>query len=196
MENLTFAVLDRDQTTSARTTRSIIAGSRYFIERPPIADYADLDRRMRSGELSLAIEIPPGFGRDVARGTPVEIGAWIDGSMPMRAETIQGYVQGMHAHWLAARARTADGAAAASGFARIETRYRYNPDVKSLPAMVPAVIPLLLLLIPAMLTALAWCARRSSARSSTSTSRRPPGWNSCSASSSPTWRWRCSTSCC
>lgn len=37
----------------------------------------------------------------------------------------------------------------------IETRYRYNPDVKSLPAMVPAVIPLLLMLLPAMLTALA-----------------------------------------
>ena len=33
-------------------------------------------------------------------------------------------------------------------------RYRYNPDVKSIVAMVPAVIPLLLLLIPAMLTAL------------------------------------------
>ena len=36
----------------------------------------------------------------------------------------------------------------------VETRYRYNPDIKSLPAMTPAVMPLLLLLIPAMLTAL------------------------------------------
>jgi ribosome-dependent ATPase len=38
--------------------------------------------------------------------------------------------------------------------ANIETRFRYNPDVKSLVAMVPAVIPLLLLMIPAMLAAL------------------------------------------
>ena len=37
---------------------------------------------------------------------------------------------------------------------RVELRYRYNPDVKSLMAMVPAVIPLLLLLIPAMLATL------------------------------------------
>ena len=36
----------------------------------------------------------------------------------------------------------------------IVTHYRYNPDVKSLPAMVPAVMPLLLLMIPAMLSAL------------------------------------------
>ena len=30
----------------------------------------------------------------------------------------------------------------------VETRFRYNPDVKSLPAMVPAVIPLLLMMMP------------------------------------------------
>lgn len=153
VENLSFAVLDRDQTTTSRSYVLDIAGSRYFDERPPIADDADLDRRMRNGELSLAIEIPPGFGRDVSRGRAVEIGAWIDGAMPARAETVQGYVQGMHAHWLADRMRASDDRATTSIF-HLETRFRYNPDVKSLVAMVPAVIPLLLLLIPAMLTAL------------------------------------------
>lgn len=42
----------------------------------------------------------------------------------------------------------------------IETRYRYNPDVKSLPAIVPAVIPLLLMMIPSMLSALVWCGKK------------------------------------
>ncbi|HMA31373.1 MAG TPA: ribosome-associated ATPase/putative transporter RbbA [Casimicrobiaceae bacterium] len=154
VEDLTFAVLDRDQTVLSRDYVSNLAGSRYFIERAPIRDPADLDRRMRTGELSLAIEIPPGFARDVSRGTPVQIGAWIDGAMPTRAETLRGYVQGMHAHWLATRAREAGGAAATAGLLGIETRFRYNPDVKSLPAMVPAVIPLLLMMIPAILTAL------------------------------------------
>src|SRR5690606_14585075 len=81
--------------------------------------------------------------------------AWVDGAMPQRAETVRGYVQGMHNHWLAAKAREIYGAAAIAGSATIETRFRYNPDVKSLPAMVPAVIPILLMLIPAILTALA-----------------------------------------
>jgi len=36
----------------------------------------------------------------------------------------------------------------------VAIRYRYNPDVQSLPAMVPAMIPILLMMIPAMLTAL------------------------------------------
>ncbi len=186
VEHLKYAVLDRDQTTISRDYTINIAGaSRYFIERPPIADYDELDRRMRSGELSMVVEIPPGFGRDVERKLngalatassvhspasaavlgvikPVPIGVWIDGAMPQRGETIRGYVQGMHLLWLQEVARHRLGVRQQLGLgqrrlvtpAGIELRYRYNPDVRSLPAMVPAVIPLLLLLIPAMLATL------------------------------------------
>ena len=153
VEKLKFAVLDRDQTTLSQDYALNLSGSRYFVERPPITDYADLDRRMRSGELALAVEIPPGFARDVDRGDPVQIGAWVDGSMPQRAETVQGYVQGMHQGWLLDVAKHRFGRNPASP-ATIATRFRYNPDVLSLPAMVPTIIPLLLLMIPAMLTAL------------------------------------------
>ncbi|WP_028007689.1 ribosome-associated ATPase/putative transporter RbbA [Solimonas flava] len=154
VESLRYAVLDRDQTTLSQNYALNLAGSRYFSEQAPIADYAELDRRMRSGELSLAIEIPPGFGRDVMRGDKVQIAAWIDGAMPQRAETVQGYVQGLHQQWLAEQARDRLGTSTDSPFG-VEVRFRYNPDVKSLPAMVPAVIPMLLLMLPAMLTALA-----------------------------------------
>jgi ribosome-dependent ATPase len=154
VENLHYAVLDRDQTTVSQNYALNLAGSRYFSERPPIADYADLDRRMQNGELSLAIEIPPNFGRDLLHGKPVEIGAWVDGAMPQRAETVTGYVLGIHRQWLAQQARERMGSPPSEN-SRIETRYRYNPDVRSLPAIVPAVIPMLLLLLPAVLTALA-----------------------------------------
>ncbi|MBC3928896.1 ribosome-associated ATPase/putative transporter RbbA [Undibacterium sp. CY21W] len=154
VENLRFAVLDRDQTVLSQNYILNLAGSRYFVEHAPIADYAELDRRMRSGELSLAIEIPPGFARDVERGISVQIGAWVDGAMPQRAETVNGYVQGMHQQWFLQQVHERTGSTL-SGVTSVETRYRYNPDVKSLPSMVPAVIPLLLLMLPAMLTALA-----------------------------------------
>lgn len=155
VDKLTYAVLDRDDTTVSRDYALQIAGSRYFIQKPPIRDYEDLDRRMRSGELSLAIEIPQGFGRDIAKSQDrVQIAAWIDGAMPARAETVQGYVQGIHAAWLTQKARELYGDAATRGDFALEIRYRYNPGIESLIAMVPAVIPLLLMLIPAMLTAL------------------------------------------
>ena len=154
VENLAFAVMDRDETGISRDYTLQISGSRFFAELPAITDYDDLDRRMRSGELSLAIEIPPGFGRDVARGRNVQIGAWIDGAMPSRAETVKGYVQAMHAQWLTQRARLLYGNAATTGDFQIEVRFRYNPDIKSIVAMAPAVIPILLLIIPAILATL------------------------------------------
>ncbi|HWR03504.1 MAG TPA: ribosome-associated ATPase/putative transporter RbbA [Humidesulfovibrio sp.] len=153
VENLPYAVLDGDQSGLSRNYALNLSGSRYFIEKRAILDHTELDQRMRSGELALAIEIPHGFGRDIEHGKTVQLGAWVDGAMPTRAETVSGYVQAMHQMWLADMAlhRLGQSVGAASS---LETRYRYNPDVKSLPAMVPAVIPMLLMMIPAMLTAL------------------------------------------
>ncbi|HCH78843.1 multidrug ABC transporter ATP-binding protein [Stutzerimonas stutzeri] len=153
VENLTYAVLDRDQTTTSQHYLLNMAGSRYFIEQAPLASHAELDQRMRSNDISLAVEIPPNFGRDLKRGAVPQVAFWIDGAMPMRADTIKGYVQGIHLSYLQQLAREAgvDGQLAP---ADVAIRYRYNPDVQSLPAMAPAMIPLLLMMIPAMLTAL------------------------------------------
>ncbi|HBR2352870.1 ribosome-associated ATPase/putative transporter RbbA [Klebsiella pneumoniae] len=154
VEDLRFAVLDRDQTLSSQGWSQNLAGSRYFIEQAPLHSYDELDRRMRDGELAVAIEIPPNFGRDIARGTPVQIGVWVDGAMPNRAETVRGYVQAMHLAWLQEMAGRQSSPQRDTSLISIETRYRYNPEVKSMPAIVPAVIPLLLMMIPAMLSTL------------------------------------------
>ncbi|MBU2014600.1 MAG: ribosome-associated ATPase/putative transporter RbbA, partial [Gammaproteobacteria bacterium] len=153
VENLTYAVLDRDQTTTSHHYLLNMAGSRYFIEKAPLASHAELDQRLRSGDISLAVEIPPNFGRDLKRGAIPQVAFWIDGAMPMRADTIKGYVQGIHLNYLQQLAREA-GVEGQLAPADVAIRYRYNPDVQSLPAMAPAMIPLLLMMIPAMLTAL------------------------------------------
>jgi ribosome-dependent ATPase len=152
VENLRFAVLDRDGSPESRDYAQNVAGSRYFLERPALRDEAELDARMRSGELAVAIEIPPGFGRDLHAGRPVEVGVFSDGSMPFRGETIRGYVQGLHVEYLRDLARRAG--IEAPALAALELRYRYNQSFESIVAMVPALIPLLLMMLPAMLTAL------------------------------------------
>lgn len=58
VENLRFAVLDRDQTGLSQGYTLNLAGSRYFIEQPPIKDYDELETALRSGKVSVAIEIP------------------------------------------------------------------------------------------------------------------------------------------
>ncbi len=153
VENLKFAVLDHDQSPQSRDYIQNIAGSRYFIEQPPIKDNKEMDRRMKSGDVTVAIEIPSGFGRDLLQGRHPEIAAWIDGASPYRGETILGYVRGLHVKYLEQLGKETSGTDQTAA-ANIQMRYRYNQDFKSLYAMVPAIIPLLLMLIPAILMAL------------------------------------------
>ncbi len=155
VENLRYAVWDNDHSELSVDYANNIAGSRYFIEHPPVKDYQDIDYRMSNGELSLVVEIPPDFGKKLEHGLQPEVAFWIDGAMPMRAETINGYVQMLHQGWLLDFAKHRMPVASQNASVSVQVRYHYNPDVRSLPAMVPAMIPILLLVVPAVLAALA-----------------------------------------
>ncbi|NIA67860.1 ribosome-associated ATPase/putative transporter RbbA [Pelagibius litoralis] len=154
VEDLTYAVLDRDRTPESRSYLEGLAGSRYFLEQPALATHREMDHRLKSGEIALAIEIPPGFGKDLLQGRTPEVAAWIDGSMPFAAETTRGYLEGLHQHYLIELSRRNHGEDPVFLPAEIESRYRYNQDFKSLFAMVPTVIALMLVFIPAILMAL------------------------------------------
>ncbi len=154
VNNLSFAVLDRDQSPESRAYLEELRGSSYFVEREPLHDYAELDKRFQSGDIDAAVEIPPGFGRDIKRGRPAWVGAWVDGAMPFRAETIRGYLQGMHQLYLTDPAVKTT-VPVPPPPADIEVRFKYNQDFDSIYAMVPANMSLLLALFPAILMALA-----------------------------------------
>ena len=154
VNNLSFAVLDRDQSHESRAYLEELRGSTYFVEKAPLANYDDLEKRLKNGSIRAAIEIPPEFGRDIERGRPVWVGAWIDGAMPFRASTIRNYLEGVNALYLTDPAvKTTIPAPAPPP--DIEIRYKYNQDFESIYTMVPISISLLLALFPAILMALA-----------------------------------------
>ncbi len=155
VDSLSFAALDRDNSFESRAYLEELRGSTYFVEQPPIRDATDLVERLKSGTVSVTIEIPPGFGRDLKRGRPVAVSAWIDGAMPFRAETIHGYLTAAHAQFLADPAIHGHGETAVVPPADVSLRFRYNQDFSSVYAMVPAQLALQLALIPAILMALA-----------------------------------------
>ena len=154
VNNLTFAVLDHDQSHESRAYLEELRGSSYFVEQPPLTDYADLEKRLQSGAIDAAVEIPPGFGRDLKRGRPAWVGAWVDGAMPFRAATIRGYLQAMHQLYLTDPAVKTT-LPQSRPLARIEMRFKYNQDFDSIYAMVPSSLSMLLALFPAILMALA-----------------------------------------
>ncbi len=161
VRNIPFAALDLDRSPESRAYLSGFEDSDWFRQMPPLRDAAELERRMASGELALALQIPPDFGRNLRRGEGSEIGARIDGTDTSRAGTVESYVAGAHAHVLnvgaqsalALNAVTHAGTPDQGAPARLEPRFHYNPAMESLPAIGPSIPPLLLLLFPAILMA-------------------------------------------
>src|SRR5690606_13169345 len=151
VENLGYAAFDRDRSPESRGYLESFAGSRYFEERPPITSHAEMDRRLQSGDITLALEIPPGFGRDLLRGAQPTVAAWIDGSMPFRGETVRGYLEGLHAHYLNELLERELGRPGIAKAAEVVSRYRYNQGFESRNAMVPTVLVILPRFIPAVL---------------------------------------------
>lgn len=154
VEHLPFAVYDQDQSSESRQLVESLQSSRYFQEQPPIASTEELQHRLQDGELMVAIEIPPDFGRDLLRQEAPEVSVWLDGAMPFRAETARGYVSGLVSSYLADVSARHSGRFEQPYPVDIESRFRYNQDFKSANAIVPSVIMLMLVLIPAIMTAL------------------------------------------
>ena len=156
VENLKYAAFDQDQTPESRRLLESFSGSHYFSEQPPISSSAELQQRMQRGELAVAIEIPAGFGRDLAGLHPPEAAFWIDGAMPFRGETTNGYVTGILLRYAQDLLVERLGPNAASnvylGSVNIENRFRYNQAFKSVFSMVPSVIVAMLVLIPAIMS--------------------------------------------
>jgi ribosome-dependent ATPase len=155
VENLNYAAFDQDRTPESRRLLESFSGSRYFSERPPIGSPAELEQRMRSGELAVVVEIPSGFGRDLERSHSPEVGFWIDAAMPFRGETAKGYVTGLTLRYVQDLLLERSGQNALSnaylGGINIENRFRYNQGFKSVFSMVPSVVVIILVLIPAIM---------------------------------------------
>jgi ribosome-dependent ATPase len=159
VENLKYAAFDQDRTPESRRLLESFSGSHYFTERPPIGSNAELEQRMRSGELAVVVEIPSGFGRDLVSLHSPEVAFWIDAAMPFRGETTQGYVTGLMLRYakdlVVERFGPNAPANAYVGSINIENRFRYNQAFKSVFSMIPSVVVMILVLIPAIMASIA-----------------------------------------
>jgi len=154
VENIRFAELDEDRTPASRDFLAAFAGSRSFLRQPELAGVSELEQRMRANDISLALEVPDQFGRDLARGSSPEVSAIVDGANPFRGETIAQYATSTAMlHVEDEFRRSPRGPALVRRLPAIEPRFLYNPSFESVYAIVPSIPPLLLVLLPAILTA-------------------------------------------
>lgn len=86
-----IAIVDEDQSVlSTRITTAFYPP--YFLP-PPLIGQHEMDARMDAGTDTFALDIPPGFERDVMRGRVPEIQLNIDATRMTQAFTGGGYVQ-------------------------------------------------------------------------------------------------------
>jgi ribosome-dependent ATPase len=154
VEHVRYATFDLDQTPESRVYLEQFAGApRYFRQMPPVRSVEDALHRMQSDSISLVLEIPPNFGRDLRKASIPEVLAEADGADTFRGETITQYVQSVQDKMLRDPANELQ-TAPQKYTANFQDRYMYNPTFESVYAMAPSIPPILLILIPAILMAI------------------------------------------
>ena len=130
VENIRFAYLDLDQSPESRAYLSAFEGSRYFVRHPPAQTPDELELRLKSHEIEVALEVQPNFGRNVRKGKLGEITAWVDGAPTNRAESLRQNVVGVHNNFLQEQVRNSPGRLPRPGRGRRADPLRLQPHVR------------------------------------------------------------------
>ncbi|GGY20673.1 ABC transporter permease [Paludibacterium paludis] len=163
VENIPFAVVDRDHSVASREYAWRFIGSRYFQFRGYSTDERDASRLIAKGDVRVVLVIPEHFGKNLARGEPASVATLVDGTFPSRAMTTKGYVAAISSAFsleslsaMIARqsGRSLDEVRAGLQPVTLETRYLYNQSVSSIWSLAPKLIMVILMLSPPFLTAL------------------------------------------
>ncbi len=153
VKDLSFSVLDRDQSYYSRQFIDAFGGSDYFVQEEPVTSLVMAQRRLKQGTVHLVVDIPPRYGIDLMNNRQPEVNFMIDGSVPFRGETISGYISGIVQDYAVTLSEQASGSPPSGGPINPIPRFRYNQSFESVFAITPGVVMLLLMMIPAMLTA-------------------------------------------
>ena len=163
VENIPFAVLDRDQSALSRDYLYRFVESRYFNFQGEIRSENEADVLLQSGKIRMVIMIPEKLQERLLRGQSVSVQTLVDGTFPLRTDIVKGYVIAINSAFseerLAAYFSRRNGIAVEQAEAlvrpiKLEVRYLYNEEVRSTWSMVPALVMFTLMVSSPLLTAL------------------------------------------
>ena len=163
VENIPFAVVDRDRSELSRDYVHQFSDSRYFDLLGYARDERELARLLADSRIRLGLVIPDRFQERLQGDRPVEVQALIDGMFPYRAQTTKGYLAAINAElnrellveFLGrTRGMTPERAAELVAPVRLEQRYLFNQALESDWSMASGLMMLVLMVSPPFLTAL------------------------------------------
>lgn len=158
VKHLPVAFVDHDNSPWSRDYRDRFVHSEYFELAGVLDRRAEADEWLRTGRARVIVDLPPAFGRELARGRPAAVGVTVDGSFPSRAAVITGYVSAVNSlynqHLLAEPAARRGRPETSLLPVQVDLSVWYNPTLESKNAVVPGLLVLILMLFPALLGAL------------------------------------------
>ena len=163
VENAPFAILDQDRSALSRDYAHRFTHSRYFDFKGYVADAREAEGLLMDARVRMVLVVPLGFERDLREGRTVGVQTLLDGTFTTPIRTLRGYVESIHAA-MGAELR-AERLARTRGLSReraelllqpirVETRYLYNREVRTLWAIAPSMIMFILMMTSPLLTAL------------------------------------------
>lgn len=143
-------ILDNDKSKLSYELISKFEHSKYF--NPKVLNIKENEalKLVKTAKADIIIIIPNSFEKRVLKGQRSEIGVFIDGAYPMRAMTMQSYVQGVVFNI----AEDFLQKLGIKGEIVLNHRALFNQSMRDENAIVPGLIGLVLLVAPAILSAL------------------------------------------
>ncbi len=156
VRNVATEVVDRDRTPESRELIAALTASGYFRIVDSSDRSADLGLALDAGRALVGIEIPAGYGGDLAAGRSPAVQLLVDGTNSNTATVAQGYAMRIVSN-LGSRLDSRTRMVGETSGRGIDLRARawFNPSLESRVYNVPAVIGVIVLLMCLLLTALA-----------------------------------------
>jgi ABC-2 type transport system permease protein/ribosome-dependent ATPase len=162
LENVPLAVVDLDRSAASRDYVQHVTATRWF-RYVGHAGEREADRLLADGRVRVVLVVPAQFGETLAARRVAAVQALVDGTFTRTARTARAYLEAINAE--ISRDLEAEQVAARLGVAReraetalaplrMEIRYLYNEEARSLWGVGPSLVMFTLTLVTPLLTAL------------------------------------------
>ncbi len=134
-------IIDNDHSKLSLEIINKFSHTKYFDAKVENISYKEALHKLQTNKADMIVIIPTSFSKDLYKGA--QIGVFIDGSFPLRAVTIEGYVEKLLIHGFNIKLPI-----------KIENRNFFNEAMRDYNAIVPGLFGLIFLVVPASLAAI------------------------------------------
>ncbi|HWA81836.1 MAG TPA: ABC transporter permease [Fimbriimonadaceae bacterium] len=154
VEHVKLAVLDLDKTSASREYVAHFTNGKYFTFVKDLASMREAENLLRAAQVKVVVVVPEHFQERLDQGLPADVQTLVEGTITLSVRTVRGYVeavngaasQDLQTKYFARRFQLSpDRAADMMQPMRVQVRYLYNEEVKSIWMMAPDLVLMIIM---------------------------------------------------